>query len=157
MCNHLQNQQASKQIISGILIDLKRRFVVLVYITCIIYCLSLSQPLLIVNNICSNTWWSSSACYKVMTKRIRSFLEARGFTNAVANLRQSKLTLYWIIFIYKLYFSYFHCCFCWSVTAELLRTQLSTGIATSSYNTGSVATIPEGCIGVRSDETCKLE
>jgi len=36
--------------------------------------------------------------------------------------------------------SYFPRCFCWSLTAELLRTQLSAGNATSICNTGSVAT-----------------
>jgi len=34
-----------------------------------------------------------------------------------------------------MYLSYFLCCFYCSQTAELLRTQLPTGIATSSCNT----------------------
>jgi len=43
--------------------------------------------------------------------------------------------------------SYFLCCFCWSQTAEHCCKRLSTGIATSICNTGSVATTKKaiGC------------
>jgi len=56
--------------------------------------------------------------YKVMMKEFLPFLAARDFTNSVANLRQSKPILYRIIFINKLYLSYFLCRFCWNLTAD---------------------------------------
>jgi len=56
--------------------------------------LSLSQPLHIVNNIRSDTWWSYSACCIKLWWRNFGLFQARGFLNVVANLRQSKSTTF---------------------------------------------------------------
>jgi len=104
--------------------------------------------------------------YKAMTKGIQSLFQACGFSDADANLRQfilwnlgrgrlgvklsssssfSTRSCPWGLrvanYIYnKTVFELFPLLFLLEQTAELLPTRLFTGIATSSCNTGSVAT-----------------